>query len=410
MAITNVPINPHALKKIIRMQGVKQEWLAMQVGVTTRTLRRWLSGNTLWLRLDNFEALIEALGTESRDTILVSDKLPLGTKKDQLSSANSLKDIDVTSLFYGNFRFDLAEKIIRASAHPDLDKKAQSKLLLDLAEACLRQGKVEQARNYGNQALDLCDSPQTRSTIIIRLSSIHLLAGDFELAINQLEEALDVSSRDKKELVAIYHNLAMAWLLEGSHEASLKYLELFFEEIKSAPDDQSFNFRRASGYSLYFDYLMELDPNSEQLEEAAKALEQSDHYWYRINNSYGQAQNAMKRCSLIAKTEGLEKLRNHYYKVKADLEALNPKPSSFTWLGAAMAFRNLGDLDLAKEILHGLEKEDGNWFNRGSLNEQLFHCYKDEDPKQAKSFLYESFEAWESGEAYSRLERLRKLC
>src|SRR6478609_10409425 len=68
-----ITLNRHKLLDEVNRRHVKRDLLAEEIGVTPRTLRRWLHGQTSKVQLVHLDLLAQKLGCAVHDLILESD-------------------------------------------------------------------------------------------------------------------------------------------------------------------------------------------------------------------------------------------------------------------------------------------------------------------------------------------------
>ena len=174
-----LPINAEKLASSISARKVKKSWVALETGVTTRTLRRWIDGTVKWIRVDNLNALAKCLNVTRDDLIHKDHDLALGTKSDQRLAAKAILDDDLATALFSTGKFDLLEKLLRSVLSSDLDVKLRAQLYIKLVETHLQQNRFDAAQSVADTAIDLAKQSHCLETLAavdslrMRLSSIH---------------------------------------------------------------------------------------------------------------------------------------------------------------------------------------------------------------------------------------------
>jgi DNA-binding Xre family transcriptional regulator len=86
----DIILNSIFLKNKVTELGIKQWWLAEQVGVDRKTVIRWLQGQVKSIQLENAEALAKILNCRIEDLSLESEADQLASMEDQKIAAQLL--------------------------------------------------------------------------------------------------------------------------------------------------------------------------------------------------------------------------------------------------------------------------------------------------------------------------------
>ena len=87
MARGEVVLNIHSIKNKIIEKELKQWWIAEQINVDVKTVRRWLHGKVKSVKFENAEALSKILECPFEEIVLENESDLLATPEDQKKAA-----------------------------------------------------------------------------------------------------------------------------------------------------------------------------------------------------------------------------------------------------------------------------------------------------------------------------------
>jgi tetratricopeptide (TPR) repeat protein len=120
--------------------------------------------------------------------------------------------------------------INQALAITDLTKETKIAILMSGGQSFVRIGEFNEALNFYNQALKI--NPKEPS-VLESLGSLYLAQSKYDLALQYLNEALDISTDDKKR-VDLFFNRGLVYLkMKNFDEAEYNFEEAYF----LAPED-----------------------------------------------------------------------------------------------------------------------------------------------------------------------------
>lgn len=147
-------LNSAWLRNRVAELGLKQWWLAEQVGVDKKTVIRWMHGHVRAIQTPNAQALASVLGCRTADLELPRDSVDLATADDQRAAAALLATSALLDKLGPVGEWDVIESLLKAVAVPDLPLHVLGTLYNRLCIACWRQSKIEQAEAYNRVAFD----------------------------------------------------------------------------------------------------------------------------------------------------------------------------------------------------------------------------------------------------------------
>lgn len=231
-----VRLNTHFLVRRIEVLGLKQGWVADQVGVARKTVSRWVTGKVKRIERTSGDALAEVLSC-TLDDLLASDPV-LATKEEQKVAARLIQEHDLLELLSPTDNWQLAESLIKASIQPDLPLADVGRLHNLLSIACWRQGKYDSAREHAQRAFEIGGRSSEHSVVLGALTNtavVDSLCGNLGSALATYERCLEhpesfESMRDQAKVLSNLGDAYRSFLrFDESVEAQLKSIELFEE-------------------------------------------------------------------------------------------------------------------------------------------------------------------------------------
>jgi tetratricopeptide (TPR) repeat protein len=231
-----VRLNTHFLVRRIEVLGLKQGWVADQVGVARKTVSRWATGKVKRIERASAEALADVLSCALAD-LLASDPV-LATKEEQKVAAKLIQEHDLLELLSPTDNWQLAESLIKASMQPDLPLADVGRLHNLLSIACWRQGKYESGKEHAQRAFEIGDRSGEPSVVLGALYNtavVDSLCGDLGSALLTYERCLErpesfETSRDHAKVLSNLGDAYRSFLrYDESVATQLKSIELFEE-------------------------------------------------------------------------------------------------------------------------------------------------------------------------------------
>lgn len=148
------PLNSAWLRNRVAELGLKQWWLAEQIGVDKKTVIRWLHGHVRSIQMSNALALARVLGSPVGELALPRETLDLASADDQRAAAALLATSTLVDKLGPVGEWDVIESIVKAVAVPDLPLHVLGTLYNRLCIACWRQSKIDQAEAYNRAGFD----------------------------------------------------------------------------------------------------------------------------------------------------------------------------------------------------------------------------------------------------------------
>jgi tetratricopeptide (TPR) repeat protein len=218
-----VPLNSAWLRNRVAELGLKQWWLAEQLGVDKKTVIRWLHGHVRALQPANARALAGVLGCRVADLTLPRDTVDLASAQDQRTAAALLATSTLIDKLGPVGEWDVIESLLKAVALPDLPLHVLGTLYNRLCEACWRQDKLDEAEAVNRAALQVaerCGDQGLRAGALLSQANLRYWRGDAVAAIAGYRECLALKPfLAPRTLGAIHSNLGGALYETGDWEA-----------------------------------------------------------------------------------------------------------------------------------------------------------------------------------------------
>jgi tetratricopeptide (TPR) repeat protein len=271
--------------------GVKQYWLAEQLGVSPRTVLRWVNGQVRRIQREHL-APLAALLECTPDQLSPTAGDDAGVADARAEAARRIADEDILTLLTPTSSYPMAEALIKASLTPGLASHTRGKLLNMLSLAVGRQFRIEEAIAYAAQAAEI-GRDLGNQVMVVRAwyaeGMARLYAGEIAEARRRFQRCVD----DLDYLDEDY-DAAMAWFglgacqgYDGEIESALASLARSIAELEplARPMDQS----------MPLDVRGVLLLEAKRLDEARADLERSLELATRIgwNSGKGRATAAL---------------------------------------------------------------------------------------------------------------------
>lgn len=238
-------LNSIYLKNRVIELGLKQWWLAEQVGVDRKTVIRWLQGQVKSVQSENIEALCRVLNCKISELCLENAADQLASVEDQKLAAQLLAQSSLIEKLGPIGEWNVIESLLKATIVPGLPLNVLGDLYNQLTVASWRQSKIDQADLYNQKALDIALKSQYRKILAhAKLSQANIFSwrGKVQKSIETYKEIIELKDFiDEKALGATYSNLGAVLFESGDlkqgEEYEKKALALFL--IRGNPTNHS---------------------------------------------------------------------------------------------------------------------------------------------------------------------------
>ena len=231
-----IPLNSAWLRNRVAELGLKQWWLAEQLGVDKKTVMRWLHGHVRTLQPANARALATVLGCSVQQLTRPRDTVDLASAHDQRAAAAFLATSSLIDKLGPVGEWDVIESLVKAVAVPDLPLHVLGTLYNRLCEACWRQDKLAEAEAVNRAALDVarrCFDQALLAGALVGDANLRYWRGDVAHAIARYRECLALRPfLDPRALGAIHSNLGAALYETGEWDAGEVELEAALAQFR----------------------------------------------------------------------------------------------------------------------------------------------------------------------------------
>lgn len=222
-----VILNIHFIKNKIVEESIKQWWLAEQVGVDAKTLRRWLQGKIKGVRIENAKSLASVLECQLADITLTDDTQLYATEEDQKNAASLLASSSLIEKLGPIGEWDVIESLIKSTVVPNLPKFVLGELYSDLSIASWRQSKIDQAHVYAMKANEIAKEIGDKRLLALSLMSLANIScwrGSIKDSIKTYKSCIELSTfLEEGNLASIYSNLGALYWEIGLFDDALSF-------------------------------------------------------------------------------------------------------------------------------------------------------------------------------------------
>jgi transcriptional regulator with XRE-family HTH domain len=225
-----LPLNATALRNRVAELGLRQWWLAEQLGVDRRTVLRWINGQVRQIPADRAQALAGVLACPLSELLLHEPTAQLASAEDQRRAGQALATSRLLDHLGPQGEWNLAEQLIRAAAVPDLPLSVLGQLYQQLCVACWRQDKRAEAAAHNATALGLaqrCGDHALRAEALGSRANLQFWRGEVDAALATWHEALALARwLSPRPLGALHNNLGSALAETGRPDQGRPHLLL----------------------------------------------------------------------------------------------------------------------------------------------------------------------------------------
>lgn len=297
----DLPLNCVFLKNRVIELGIKQWWLAEQVGVDRKTVIRWLQGKVKSIQRNNAEALAKVLDCRLDDLCLSDTAENLATMEDQKAAASLLSSSSLIERLGPIGEWDVIESLLKATIVPQLPLNILGDLYNQLTVASWRQSKIEQAEIYNAKALEIADrsgDKKIRAEALLSKGNLLSWRGKTASSIAAYHECLKLSPFiSDKTLGSIYSNLGAVLYEAGDLSEGLTYQGKAIErfQLHGMP----------TNFSIAYCHIAMIFLEQERWAEAQVACEKSKNFAARDDYRRGVLMCGLIEAELFAR-QGLE--------------------------------------------------------------------------------------------------------
>lgn len=217
------------LKNRLQELGLKQWWLAEQLGVDRKTVSRWVQGQVRSIQPENAQTLATILQCQVDDLLVIDEFQQLASVAQQKQAAEMLLDSSIVERLGPLGEWNVIESLLKAVIVPNLPENILGELYNQLCVASWRQSKMAQAKTFNQKAEELGKKTGDKEVIAkALLSKANLLSwdGKTQEAVATYRECLNYSKYvEEKTVGAIYSNLGAVLYEAGYIHEGRPYLD-----------------------------------------------------------------------------------------------------------------------------------------------------------------------------------------
>ena len=216
-------LNATWLRNRVAELGLRQWWLAEQLGVDRRTVLRWINGQVRSIAAARAHALAQVLGCHVDELLLHEPARELASAQDQRAAGLALAASALLDRLGPVGEWDVVEQLVKASAVADLPVHVLGRLYHQLCVACWRQDKLAEAAEHNATALALaarCGDKALQADALGSQANLQFWLGEVEAAVATWHEALALAPwLTPRQRGVLHNNLGAALADTGQPEA-----------------------------------------------------------------------------------------------------------------------------------------------------------------------------------------------
>lgn len=232
-------INVTAVENKVAELGLKQWWLAEKLGVSERSVLRWLNGQVKKVHVDSLTALAGLLNSSLDDITVNDESMVYASSEMQKQAAQMIEEANLYEVFAGRNQWPLFESIIKSTMHPNLPLHRLGLMYILIAMAKLKQNDLDSALTYSQRAKEI--GIKTNNRILLARSEAiagrcHSTNGRFKDAVASWEKYKEHSDYlDQEARTEIEMDFAAIFQHQCDFETAVSILRnsiSFFKEAK----------------------------------------------------------------------------------------------------------------------------------------------------------------------------------
>lgn len=398
------PINSIYLKNRMAELGLKQWWLAEQIGVDKKTILRWRDGVVKTIKSENLESLIQILECTKEDLIQSEGDFYLATVDEQKNAAKLLMASSIVDKLGPIGEWNVIESLLKATIVENLPLSVLGEMYAQLTVSLWRQSKINEADHCNKKTEEIArrlDDKILLAKALLSKANIYSWEGNIKDSIKTYQECLSLEKYiEEKLLGAIHSNLGAAYFevrqLILAKDFQLKAISHF--QFGGKP----------TNLSIAYCHLSFIHLEQKELKQARDSIIKSIEYAkideYKRGLSMGalvlseiEAYENNIDVSLKFLSDGLEG-----FKAQGIAEGLN-----FEFAGRVL--RILGQFQKSKEmLLHGISLSKNFPLSEAALNSELGKTLKLLNDKNYIVCFERAIELYKSSEVEERVKIIQE--
>lgn len=238
MAKEDYLLNHIFLKNRIAELGVKQWWLAEQIGVDRKTVVRWVQGQVKSIQSGNAEKLAKILDCKLEDLTANNLAEQLATIEDQKAAAALLTTSSLIDKLGPVGEWNVIESLLKAVIVPNLPLNILGGLYSQLTIASWRQSKIDQAAVYNSKAEEIAiktGDKELLAAVLLSKANICSWRGEIRQSVATYRLCVNLKSYiEARALGSVYSNLGAVLYESGNLAEGELYIRMsisIFDEV-----------------------------------------------------------------------------------------------------------------------------------------------------------------------------------
>lgn len=339
-------LNSVFLKNRIAELGIKQWWLAEQIGVDRKTVIRWIQGQVKSIQFENIEKLAQSLECSIEVLSLATGAENLATPEDQKNAAQVLATSSIVDKLGPIGEWNVIESLLKATIVANLPANVLGELYNQLTVASWRQNKIKEADLYNKKAEELALRSGDKSVLAGALLSKANLAswsGQITTAIKIYNDCLDLWQYIEPKTIGSTHSNLGAILYEKG--------ELDLGEFHQKKALEIFAFHgKPMNLSIVWCNLAIIYLKKNEVENAQKACDSSIQYAHKDDYRRGLAQGNFIQSEIAARKKQISAAREYLADALTGFEKLGIE-EGLNYEFAGRICRLLGDNKMSEIYL-----------------------------------------------------------
>jgi tetratricopeptide (TPR) repeat protein len=337
MIAGGLPLNIAFAGDRLRELGLKQWWIADQLGVDRKTVARWFNGQVKRIQRDNLLKLARCLECESESLILRDETESLATKAEQSKAALLIQKESLIDTLGPPGQWRILESLIKATMQPDLPLPILGELYNQLSIAAWRQSEIRKGERYAIKAHEIgvrCRSNSIIATAKLNLATIKSFQGQLSRALELYAECLELSRFLEDDLTRgkATSNYGAVCLDAGNPSGAIEWQRRAIEIFKKI--------ERPMNEAIAWLGLADALGEGGDLDQALSACQSAEELSRTANFRRGNADAALFKCEIYTKLGEISQALVEIDRARKQFSSLNIRESRLEEAAARLARLN----------------------------------------------------------------------
>jgi tetratricopeptide (TPR) repeat protein len=398
----NYPLNAVYLKNRMTELGLKQWWLAEQVGVDKKTVMRWLQGSVKTIKEDNLAALKIILECQEDHLVLKDEADHIASVDDQKNAAKLLMASSIVDKLGPIGEWNVIEALLKATIIEHLPLHILGEMYANLTVSLWRQSKMKEAQVFNQKTLEIAhklNDQELLAKALLSKANLVFWRGQSKQAIETYQSILKLEKYIEPKIIGSTHSNLSACYYETAYykeglQHQLKAIEIFQSHGK--PVNLSIAYCHLSLLSLY----------QFKLSEARSAIQLSIKYAELDQYSRGLAMGELILGEIEAREHHHELALKHLDAGLKKFQSLKIE-ESLNYEFAGRIYRLLVRYEEAHNMIRiGLPLSSEFPLSKASLLVELGLLQKAQENKQSLVSFQQAIEILNNSEAFKKAQEV----